>query len=73
MNLTRFQAISGLTGLNDFPVFVRHHMVCPADLLRDLVGELCSMRTGVKGIKGDGDPIDICVLTEKTMAHGISL
>jgi len=35
-----------------------------------LVGELCSMRTGVKGIKGDGDPIDICVLTEKTMAHG---
>jgi len=22
------------------------------------------------GIKGDGDPIDICVLTEKTISHG---
>ena len=28
------------------------------------------MRTGVRDIKGDGDPIDICVLTEKSMAHG---
>ena len=42
----------------------------PQTYCGDLVGELCSMRTGVKGIKGDGDPIDICVLTEKTMAHG---
>jgi inorganic pyrophosphatase len=42
----------------------------PQTFCGDLVGELCSMRTGVPGIKGDGDPMDICVLTEKTMAHG---
>jgi len=34
------------------------------------VGELCSERTGVPGIEGDGDPMDICVLTEKSFAHG---
>ena len=34
------------------------------------VGEFCSQKTGRKGIMGDGDPIDICVLTEKSIAHG---
>ncbi len=34
------------------------------------VGQLCSERTGLEGIKGDGDPMDICVLSEKTFAHG---
>jgi inorganic pyrophosphatase len=34
------------------------------------VGELCSEKTGKPGIIGDGDPIDICVLTEKAIAHG---
>jgi inorganic pyrophosphatase len=34
------------------------------------VGELCATRTGLQGIKGDGDPLDICILTEKTFAHG---
>ncbi len=34
------------------------------------VGDYCSEKTGRKGIIGDGDPIDICVLTEKTIAHG---
>ena len=33
------------------------------------VGERCSERTGVPGVKGDGDPMDVCILTEKTMAH----
>ena len=28
------------------------------------------MRVGVPGIKGDGDPMDICVLTEKAFTHG---
>jgi inorganic pyrophosphatase len=27
-------------------------------------------RTGRAGIVGDGDPMDICVLTEKTITHG---
>jgi inorganic pyrophosphatase len=33
------------------------------------VGARCSERCGGGGIRGDGDPMDICVLTEKTMAH----
>lgn len=32
--------------------------------------KLCEERTGRKGIEGDGDPMDICVLTERPFAHG---
>jgi len=34
------------------------------------VAQLCAERTGARDIKGDGDPMDICVLTEKTFAQG---
>ncbi|MEW5738783.1 MAG: inorganic pyrophosphatase [Myxococcota bacterium] len=34
------------------------------------VGERCSQRVGRAGIVGDGDPIDVCVLTEKPITHG---
>ncbi|MFA9389315.1 MAG: inorganic pyrophosphatase [Prolixibacteraceae bacterium] len=34
------------------------------------VGDFCSKMINRKGIVGDGDPIDIVVLTEKTIAHG---
>jgi inorganic pyrophosphatase len=34
------------------------------------VAERCAERTGAAGIQGDGDPMDICVLTEKAAAHG---
>jgi len=34
------------------------------------VGKYCMDKTGKTGINGDGDPMDICVLTEKTIAHG---
>jgi inorganic pyrophosphatase len=34
------------------------------------VAALCAERTGFDGIQGDGDPMDICVLTEKAFAHG---
>lgn len=34
------------------------------------VGDFCSEKTGREGIVGDGDPLDICVLSEKTIAHG---
>ena len=34
------------------------------------VAELCATRTGRTGIEGDKDPMDICVLSEKTFAHG---
>ncbi|HZH70994.1 MAG TPA: inorganic pyrophosphatase [Mariniphaga sp.] len=34
------------------------------------VGNFCNEKTGRTQVTGDGDPIDICVLTEKTLAHG---
>lgn len=34
------------------------------------IGEYCAAQTGRTGIIGDGDPLDICVLTEKTIQHG---
>jgi inorganic pyrophosphatase len=34
------------------------------------VAALCESRTGRCGIRGDGDPLDICVLTERPAAHG---
>lgn len=42
----------------------------PQTFCGNRVGNFCSEKTGRKGIIGDGDPIDICVLTEKTIAHG---
>lgn len=42
----------------------------PQTFCGDLVGELCCERVNVQGIKGDGDPMDICVLTEKAFTHG---
>ena len=34
------------------------------------VARLCEESTGRTGIRGDGDPLDICVLTERPAAHG---
>lgn len=34
------------------------------------VAEYAMEKSGLKEIKGDGDPIDICILTEKDIAHG---
>ena len=34
------------------------------------VAELCAQKSGRDGIQGDGDPMDICVLSEKTFGHG---
>jgi inorganic pyrophosphatase len=42
----------------------------PQSYCGEQVAELCAERTGMKGIQGDGDPMDICVLTEKTFAQG---
>ena len=42
----------------------------PQTFCGEKVGEYCSEKSGKKNIIGDGDPIDICVLTEKTLAHG---
>ncbi|MFN2480507.1 MAG: inorganic pyrophosphatase [Pyrinomonadaceae bacterium] len=42
----------------------------PQTYCGERVAELCEARTGRKGIRGDGDPLDICVLTERPAAHG---
>jgi inorganic pyrophosphatase len=42
----------------------------PQTYCGDQVGKYCMDKTGKTNIQGDGDPIDICVLTEKTIAHG---
>ncbi len=42
----------------------------PQTYCGDRVGQLCSERVGVPNIKGDGDPMDICVLSEKAFTHG---
>jgi len=42
----------------------------PQTFCAEEVAELCARRTGLTGIDGDRDPMDICVLTEKNFAHG---
>ena len=42
----------------------------PRTLCADLVGARCAQRTNRENIAGDGDPIDVCVLTEKPIQHG---
>src|SRR6188472_131272 len=34
------------------------------------VGARCAERTGHVAVRGDGDPLDVCVLSEKPFAHG---
>jgi inorganic pyrophosphatase len=33
------------------------------------VARLCEEKTGRSGLRGDGDPMDVCVLTEKPITH----
>ncbi|XXF76430.1 inorganic pyrophosphatase [Myxococcaceae bacterium GXIMD 01537] len=42
----------------------------PQTLCDELVARRCAERTGLKNVKGDGDAMDICVLTEKTITTG---
>lgn len=42
----------------------------PQTCCGDEIASLCMDRTGFKRVKGDGDPLDICILTEKDFAHG---
>jgi len=34
------------------------------------VGDFCSHKSELEGVRGDGDPLDICVMTEKIVPHG---
>jgi inorganic pyrophosphatase len=42
----------------------------PQTLSGDRVAQFAMKKTGRTGLKGDGDPLDICVLTEKDITHG---
>jgi len=42
----------------------------PQTFCSDKVAAYCMAKTGRSGILGDRDPLDICILTEKTIAHG---
>ena len=42
----------------------------PQTLCAEQVGAFCAERTGRTGIAGDGDPMDVCVLTERPFSHG---
>lgn len=42
----------------------------PQTLCEEQVAALCRQVSGRPEISGDGDPMDICVLTEKTISHG---
>lgn len=42
----------------------------PQSFCGDGVAKYCMQQSGRTGILGDGDPLDICVLTERTIAHG---
>lgn len=42
----------------------------PQTYCGDRIGDFAAKKTKRTKIKGDGDPLDICVLTEKDFAHG---
>ncbi|NMO20843.1 inorganic pyrophosphatase [Pyxidicoccus fallax] len=42
----------------------------PQTYCDEMVAKRCAERTGMRDIRGDGDPIDICVLTEKVISSG---
>ncbi|HAW57602.1 MAG TPA: inorganic pyrophosphatase, partial [Bacteroidales bacterium] len=42
----------------------------PQTFCGDEVAALSLMKTGRENIQGDGDPLDICILTEKVISHG---
>jgi inorganic pyrophosphatase len=42
----------------------------PRSLCDVKVGQRCSERIGRPGIKGDQDPLDICIFTERPFSHG---
>ncbi|MCC8173783.1 MAG: inorganic pyrophosphatase [Odoribacter sp.] len=42
----------------------------PQSYCGDLVADYCMQQAKLTDISGDRDPLDICVLTERTIAHG---
>lgn len=55
----------------------RYSNICPSpygfvpqSYCGDSVAEYCMEKTGRNNIQGDGDPLDICVITERNIPHG---
>ncbi len=44
--------------------------IVPQTYCGDRIGQRCRQFVGEQDVKGDGDPLDICVLTEKLVPHG---
>src|SRR5882762_8791068 len=42
----------------------------PQTFCGDQLAQLMMQRTGRNGIRGDGDPLDVCVLSERPISHG---
>lgn len=42
----------------------------PQTFCAEHVAEYCAEKTGKRGVVGDGDPLDICVLAEKSLTMG---
>jgi len=42
----------------------------PQTYCGDRIANYSMEKSGMKGVKGDSDPLDICVLTEKEITHG---
>ena len=42
----------------------------PQTYCAEEVAEYAEMKSGRKVLKGDGDPLDICVLSERSVTHG---
>lgn len=45
----------------------------PQTYCAENVAHLCEVHTGRQDLKGDGDPLDVCVLTERNISHGYIL
>lgn len=65
------------TGLLKIDRPQRYSNVCPAlygllprTLCAERVAAYCNEMTGRRNIMGDDDPLDVCVLTEKSIGHG---
>lgn len=59
----------------DRPQKFSNHMPCmygfvPQTYCDTRIAEFCAEKTGKVGIVGDGDPLDICVLTERQVNRG---
>lgn len=42
----------------------------PQSYCGDLVGKYCAEKVGREKMEGDGDPLDICVISERPILHG---